>query len=89
MRQILGYDVLRSTRLTLTRTAAGEYQFNGRGWGHGLGMSQDGAICMAGPAYRKTYQEILKHYYVGTRLAALDTVSASLPIPSLKPQRGF
>ena len=87
MRQILGYDVLRSTRLTLTRTAAGEYQFNGRGWGHGLGMSQDGAVCMAGPAYRKSYQEILKHYYVGTRLAALDTVSASLP--PAKPQRGF
>lgn len=85
MRQILGYDVLRSTRLTLTRTASGEYKFDGRGWGHGLGMSQDGAVCMAGPAYRKTYQEILKHYYVGTRLAALDTVSAALP----KPQRGF
>ena len=89
MRQILGYDVLRSTRLTLTRTAAGEYQFNGRGWGHGLGMSQDGAVCMAGPAYRKTYQQILKHYYVGTQLAALDTVSAALPSSSLKPQRGF
>ena len=85
MRQILGYDVLRSTRLILTRRATGEYLFDGRGWGHGLGMSQDGAVCMAGPAYRKTYQEILKHYYVGTKLAALDTVSAALP----KLQRGF
>ncbi len=84
MRQILGYDVLRSTRLTLTRTAAGEYQFDGRGWGHGLGMSQDGAVSMAGSPYRKSYQEILKHYYVGTQLAALDTVSAALP----KPRRG-
>ncbi len=87
MRQILGYDVLRSTRLTLTRTAAGAYRFDGRGWGHGLGMSQDGAVSMAGAPYRKTYQQILKHYYVGTQLAALDTVSASLP--QTKPQRGF
>jgi len=84
MRQILGYDVLRSTRLTLTRTAAGEYKFDGRGWGHGLGMSQDGAVSMAGSPYRKSYQEILKHYYVGTQIAALDTVSAALP----KPRRG-
>lgn len=89
MRQILGYDILRSTRLTLTRTAAGEYKFDGRGWGHGLGMSQDGAVCMAGPAYRKTYQQILKHYYVGTQLAALNTLSAALPSSSLKPPRGF
>lgn len=89
MRQILGYDVLRSTRLTLTRTAAGEYKFDGRGWGHGLGMSQDGAVSMAGSPYRKSYQEILRHYYVGTQLAALDTVSAALPNSSIKPQRGF
>ncbi len=87
MRQILGYDVLRSTRLTLIRTAAGEYKFDGRGWGHGLGMSQDGAVSMAGLPYRKTYQEILKHYYVGTQLAALNTVSAALP--QTKPRRGF
>ncbi len=87
MRQILGYDVLRSTRLTLTRTAAGEYKFDGRGWGHGLGMSQDGAVSMAGAPYRKSYQEILRHYYVGTQVTALNTVSAALP--QTKPRRGF
>ncbi len=72
LRQILGYDSLRSTRVTLTRTPAGDYRFDGKGWGHGLGMSQDGAVAMAGPPYRKTYLEILKHYYVGVQIA-LDT----------------
>lgn len=72
LRQILGYDVLRSTRVTLTRTPEGNYRFDGKGWGHGLGMSQDGAVAMAGPPYRKTYLEILKHYYVGVQVA-LDT----------------
>ena len=72
LRQILGYDSLRSTRVTLTRTPEGSYRFDGKGWGHGMGMSQDGAVAMAGPPYRKTYLEILKHYYVGVQIA-LDT----------------
>lgn len=65
LRQILGYDTLRSTRVVMTRTPGGSYQFNGKGWGHGMGMSQDGAVAMAGAPYRKTYREILTHYYVG------------------------
>lgn len=86
LRQILGYDVLRSTRVTLTMTAGGSYEFDGKGWGHGLGMSQDGAVCMAAPPYRKTYTEILHHYYVGVALASDDTLTA----PSLKTaRRGF
>lgn len=74
LRQILGYDVLRSTRVTLTRTLDGGYQFDGRGWGHGLGMSQDGAVAMAGPPYGKNYVQILKHYYVGVELAPASKV---------------
>lgn len=75
LRQILGYDVLRSTRVTLTRTPEGNYRFDGKGWGHGMGMSQDGAVAMAGPPYRKTYLEILKHYYVGVQIASDTAVS--------------
>ena len=74
LRQILGYDVLRSTRVTLTRTLDGGYQFDGRGWGHGLGMSQDGAVAMAGPPYGKNYVQILKHYYVGVQIAPAGRV---------------
>ncbi len=40
--------------------------FNGRGWGHGSGMCQAGAIAMA-RAGNSAY-EILRHYYSGVRL---------------------
>lgn len=77
LRQILGYDTLRSTRVTLTVTAGGNYQFDGRGWGHGLGMSQDGAVSMAAPPYKKSYTEILRHYYVGIALASAGSLPAA------------
>lgn len=38
-----------------------EYVFDGSGWGHGVGMSQNGAIGMAKEGF--TYDEILKWYY--------------------------
>jgi stage II sporulation protein D len=40
----------------------------GRGWGHGVGMSQWGAEGYAQHGWR--WQAILDHYYPGTRLAA-------------------
>lgn len=40
--------------------------FNGRGWGHGVGMSQWGAYQMAQRGY--TYREILDFYYQQTDL---------------------
>lgn len=42
-------------------TQDGVYIFWGRGWGHGVGMSQWGAYHMAQLGY--SYQEILKFYY--------------------------
>ncbi len=39
------------------------YTLDGRGNGHGVGMSQDGAQYMATQGY--TYQAILSHYYTG------------------------
>ena len=44
----------------------GNYIFNGKGYGHGIGMSQNGARGMAKLGY--TYDEILAHYYPGTYL---------------------
>lgn len=40
-----------------------------RGYGHGVGMSQNGANEMA--KNKKNYEEILTHYYVGTKLMKL------------------
>jgi stage II sporulation protein D len=40
--------------------------FQGRGWGHGVGLCQSGAFGMA--LRGKSYREILAHYYPGARL---------------------
>lgn len=72
LRQILGYDSLRSTRVKLTMLSGGDYQFDGWGWGHGFGMSQLGAVDMASEPYNKSYREILSHYYIGAALTSID-----------------
>ena len=48
--------------------AAPVFVINGRGWGHGIGMSQYGAYGFARAGW--TYDRILAHYYRGTQLAA-------------------
>ena len=44
--------------------------FKGKGYGHGVGMSQWGAYRMAQAGF--SYQDILKHYYQGIKITALD-----------------
>ncbi|MBQ6972502.1 MAG: SpoIID/LytB domain-containing protein [Synergistaceae bacterium] len=50
-----GYSIERS---------GGDFIFYGRGWGHGVGMCQWGAMAMAENGY--TAEKILAHYYPGT-----------------------
>mgnify|MGYP001329423690 CR=1 FL=1 len=45
------------------------FHFKGAGWGHGVGMCQIGALGMA--LTKKTYSEILNHYFPGTHLHTL------------------
>jgi stage II sporulation protein D len=59
-REILGNDLIRSTDFEV-RTDPGGFTFVGRGWGHGVGLSQWGAKQMADLAYQ--YRDILKFYY--------------------------
>lgn len=42
------------------------YTFNGKGWGHGVGLSQWGARGMAEAGFK--YDEILTHYFPGTQV---------------------
>ncbi|ADQ47156.1 SpoIID/LytB domain protein [Caldicellulosiruptor kronotskyensis 2002] len=42
------------------------YTFNGKGWGHGVGMSQWGAKGLAESGYN--YKQIIKHYYTGVEI---------------------
>ena len=46
--------------------APGSFTFSGRGWGHGVGMSQYGALGRAAAGHN--YQQILNFYYPGTSL---------------------
>lgn len=47
-------------------TAPTVYTFQGKGWGHGVGMSQAGARGMAETGFN--YKEILTHYFPGTKV---------------------
>lgn len=58
-----------------------EFVFLGRGWGHGVGLCQNGAYGMA--LAGATYDAILRHYYTGVDIVAASSVNASAA-PSLR-----
>jgi stage II sporulation protein D len=43
-----------------------KFIITGAGWGHGVGLCQIGAAVMGAKGY--SYEEILKHYFVGATL---------------------
>jgi stage II sporulation protein D len=60
-------------RLTPPRQPAG-WLFNGRGWGHGVGLCQVGAYGMAQRGH--SYRDILLHYYTGVELSRVQIKGA-------------
>jgi stage II sporulation protein D len=54
-----------------------EFVFLGRGWGHGVGLCQNGAYGMA--LEGASYDVILRHYYSGIDIVAFDKASAGPP----------
>ena len=68
-RLALGADILRSTHFSLI-PRGDEYIFKGRGWGHGIGLCQEGAKVKAGKGW--DYRKILRNYYPGTRLVTFE-----------------
>ena len=63
----LGYRTIRSTRFELA-TRGGDYVFTGRGFGHGVGMSQYGARGQAREG--RSYRDILAYYFQGTTVTS-------------------
>ena len=59
---------LNSIRYTVSIDGDGNFVFDGKGWGHHLGMSQYGAYSMA-RYYDKSYKDILGFYYYGVGLS--------------------
>ena len=62
MSSIAGYNILSSNGI-VQASPAGVFTFYGRGYGHGVGMSQWGAYGMAEQGY--SYTDILLHYFTG------------------------
>lgn len=60
---------LRSTLFTVSATD-GTFYISGRGFGHGLGLSQWGTYYLSQQGI--DYQRILAHYYQNARLTQID-----------------
>jgi stage II sporulation protein D len=61
----LGWNILKSSRFEIVRSGS-NFVFRGSGFGHGLGLCQEGAHVMA--ARGATYRQILSKYFPGTRM---------------------
>lgn len=90
----LGWNRLKSSRFSVSRRGS-TFTFRGSGFGHGLGLCQNGAHVMARRG--STFAAILDHYFPGARLSepinakaqsrkagAFDTATISLPSASLR-----
>jgi stage II sporulation protein D len=66
----LGWNVLKSSRFNVTRSGS-QFVFRGGGFGHGLGLCQEGSHVMAQRG--QSFQQILAHYFPGTEPGAIAT----------------
>jgi stage II sporulation protein D len=69
-RNYLGDNYIKSTNFSITRQDV-NFIFKGFGWGHGVGLSQEGAKGMAENGW--DYKKILKYFYSG-----IDIVKARI-----------
>src|SRR5207253_1662269 len=61
--RVLGWNILKSSRFEVSRSGS-NFVFRGSGFGHGLGLCQEGAHVMA--ARGVSYERILEKYFPGT-----------------------
>ena len=77
----LGALLLALVGAPVSSAATQELVIEGGGFGHGVGMSQEGALGYAEHGF--SYQQILAHYYTGTALGtAPANTSASRTAPT-------
>jgi stage II sporulation protein D len=69
----LGWNLLKSSRFSVSRIGS-SFIFRGSGFGHGLGLCQNGAHVMARRG--ATYENILDHYFPGTSVSQIEGVAA-------------
>jgi len=73
--RVLGWNVLKSSRFEVSR-AGSNFIFRGSGFGHGLGLCQEGAHVMAQRG--ADFQRILGKYFPGTSVSKGDRVATGL-----------
>ena len=56
---------------------------SGRGWGHGVGLSQYGALGYANEGW--TYDQIIAHFYPGTELGPAPVARVRVLIAESRP----
>ena len=71
LRKICGPSVIRSVKMIVCTTDDGKICFEGKGWGHGVGLCQWGAEGIARPPWNYTSEQILKRYYPGVEIVRL------------------
>jgi len=68
----LGWNVLKSSSFSVSRSGS-QFVFRGGGFGHGLGLCQEGSHAMAQRGL--SFQHILAHYFPGTTVGDYRTGS--------------
>lgn len=71
LRQILDPKEMKSAKYEVKEYGGG-FLFSGKGYGHGVGLSQNGAKHMAEMGY--SYKDILKFYYRGVCVGRMNSV---------------
>ncbi len=77
--RVLGWNILKSSRFEISRQG-NHYIFRGSGFGHGLGLCQEGAHVMARRGMKSA--EILAHYLPGAKLQTEARTSLDKAQPS-------
>jgi stage II sporulation protein D len=73
LRSFIGTFDMKSTFITSIQSVKNGYKIYGRGWGHGVGLCQDGAKKMADKGF--DYKKILSFYYPGSKIKDIDEVN--------------
>jgi len=71
IRRVLNF--IPSNLFTINKLNDDLWLFRGGGFGHGVGLSQSGAIEMAKLGF--SYEQILNHYYRGAKLKKIEILS--------------
>jgi stage II sporulation protein D len=78
LRQALGLpEMLFTVQRVKGAQGETEFLFLGRGWGHGVGLCQNGAFGMA--LAGSSFDQILRHYYTGIEIVGASSVTPAPP----------